>query len=343
MKIQFPMAKTKRSPVLALLLAAFVTFGVSAGGRTDTENPSRTGFFSAKFIQTLYPASDYITGTGSGANRQNAESAAKLALCQSLGESISGNQQTFLTSSSTGSEQSELSLSVKESVLFEHITGIVIKDCIQDKKGSYSALAVLNRAEAGDYYSTKARKNDLEIQKLVLQATANSTDYNSIALMEKAVAIAKDNQYNLDLLSVISPSRSKSLLMSYGSVSQLELKKGELAKNILFFVKVENDIDGRIFAALTEKLSQKGYSISGDYKTAAYFIKAKVNFEQPSLHKDNNYFVRYTLDCPVIEPLSDKIVATFNFTGREGAPDAKQASSRALTKLCGRIAQEFLE
>lgn len=343
MKIQFRMAKTNRSPRLALLLAAFVTFNVSAAGRMDTENPSRTGFFSAKFIESLYPASEYFTGTGSGANRQNAESAAKLALCQSLGESISGNQQTFLTSSSEGSEQSELALSVNESVLFEHITGIVIKDCIQDKKGTYSALAVLNRAEATDYYSTKARKNDLEIQELVLQASSNSTDYNSIALMEKAVAIAKDNQYNLDLLSVINPSRSKSLLMSYGSVNQLELKKGELAKNIVFFVKVQDDIDGRIFAALTEKLSRKGYSISGDYKTAAYFINARANFEKPTLSKDNNYFVRYTLDCPVIDPLTDRIVNSFNFTGREGAPDSKQASSRALIKLCNRLSQEFLD
>ena len=343
MKIQFRMAKINRSPALALLLAAFVTFNVSAGGRTDTENPSRTGFFSAKFIESLYPAAEYFTGTGSGANRQNAESAAKLALCQSLGESISGNQQTFLTSSSTGSEQSELAISVNETVLFEHITGIVIRDCVQDKKGTYTALAVLNKAEATDYYSTKARKNDLEIQELVLQATSNSTDYNSIALMDKAVAIAKDNQYNLDLLSVINPSRSKSLLMSYGSVNQLELKKRGLAEKIVFFVKVQDDIDGRIFAALTEKLSQKGYSISADYKTAAYCINAKATFEKPVINKDNNYFVRYTLDCPVIDPLSGRIVAPFNFTGREGAPDAKQASSRALVKLCNRLSQEFLE
>lgn len=118
-----------------MCLSAFAA--VFAGGKSDS--------LSYKKLEKKYPQSEYFFSLGHGASLSNAESSAKLGICQSLGETLSGEQKTFQSDSSLGKQESSLSININKTVLFQHITGIEIKETWQEKSGEWFAVAVLNK------------------------------------------------------------------------------------------------------------------------------------------------------------------------------------------------------
>lgn len=314
---------------LAAVLCS-LAFALFAKGRQDG--------FSFEQVEKKYPSSQYITGIGQGASLANAESAAKLSICQTLGETLKGQQVISQSSSSDGSENSYMEINVDESVLFEHITGIQTKDSYQTKDGGWISVCVLDKKEAALYYQKAARENDSRISLLVSQAEKASPSLESVELMEQAVGIAEDNQYNLDLLRAINLSQYTLTSMLYGSVQALRIRQSELASAVTVRVSVQNDKDGSVLGALLSALSAKGVSVvEGD---SLYSINAAVTIEQTASLDSQNVYMRYTFDSPIVSA-DGGIAKPFNISGREGHRTEQQARQRCYSKICERIAQEF--
>lgn len=152
-----------------MCLSAFAA--VFAGGKSDS--------LSYKKLEKKYPQSEYFFSLGHGASLSNAESSAKLGICQSLGETLSGEQKTFQSDSSLGKQESSLSININETVLFQHITGIEIKETWQEKSGEWFAVAVLNKKKASDYYSSLAKEQGQKIQALITKAKFSAPSLDS--------------------------------------------------------------------------------------------------------------------------------------------------------------------
>ena len=320
--------------LLALLILFFGLEILTAGGKSDSF------FFDS--IDTKYPSSSYVIGIGSGATRQNAESSAKLSLCQNLGESISGTQEVFVSSDTQGSDQGSLSLLVNESVLFEHITGITIKDCVQDKKGNFTALAVLDRNEASSFYTSRARESDVQICNLVKKAQDAQGSFESITLMEQAITLAEDNQYNLELLRAVNTSGTRTLMMNYGSVSELKIKKNNLAKELSVFVEIKGDDDLRITQTICTQISKKGARVVSQKSDAIFCVEGTVSFEEASMPNNNGFFLRYNLVSPLTKIEDGSVILPYSCSGREGHTLQSQVKARTITKICTRVSEEFL-
>ena len=319
------MKKTLFSIVFVLaVLSAF------AGGKKDS--------LSFEQLEKKYPSSQYIVALGQGANLANAQSSAKMSICQTLGETLKGESLASQTSKSDGTDSSSLKIDVNETVLFEHITGIELKENWQTNggKGDWICVAVLDRKQASSYYAKLAKENDLKILELTNQADKKGAGFESLELYENAVSMAEENQYNLDLLLALNQSAYRQTVMLYGSVQSLETKQKNLASKLKVLVKIENDSDGMIASAFKTSLLKRGISVVED--NADYFIEGTVNFEPVDSLDGKNVFVRYSLDCPLTDSAKN-VIKPYNFSGREGHLSLTQAKQRAYVKIATEIRQ----
>lgn len=313
--------------ITAVLISFSAVFLLAARGRKDV--------FSFEALEKKYPSSQYITGTGQGASLASASGAAKLSICQTLGESLKGQQNVQESSYSTGDQDSSLKISVNETVLYEHITGIEVKENYRTKSGEWICAAVLNKKDAEAYYSRLARENDSKISELVSRAVNSGASFESLELMNQAVRLAEDNQYNLDILLALTKKRP---LMTYGTVQSVMLKAKDMAKEISVSITVNNDKDGQVLGAFVKYFSEKGISVVKE--KALFLIRADISLENTQSPDQKNIFVRYILNAPVFDS-SENTVKSFNINGREGHVTYEQAVQRCYKKICQRIEEEY--
>lgn len=317
--------------ILSVFLILNLMASVFCSGKKDE--------FSLEQIEHKYPSSKYIVGLGQGVSLNNAQSTAKLALCQTLGEFLKGEQTVNQSSFSDGKDFSSMSVHINEKALFEHITGIQIKETLREKKtNEWVCVAVLDRAESSMYYQKIARENDLKISQIVDNAQKNAPSMMSVELMNQALLLAQDNQHNLDLLSAINSGSARSVMMTYGNIQSLKLKLKEIASKVSVNIKVQNDKDNIILNSLTEKLLSLGISVTDG--ESLYIIPATVKFERTDSLDGKNVFVRYNLEANMMV-FSSQIVKSFTINGREGHLTYEQAVNRCYTKIANRIRDEF--
>lgn len=320
-----------------------------AAKNTWIENPEKT-----------YPSSVYITGVGSGESRAAAESAAKFNLCQILGEKISAEQNVSKIADSKGTNLSSYNLSVQEKVIFDKIVGITIKEsCTQTEKKEvfqdgklkktkvkvYYALAVLKKSEAINYYSTQVSNLAMEIFNLEDKADKELGTMQSVALMKKAVSIAEENEYNLQILTAIQGTRQKVL---YTSVQNVKNKLTSTAESVRICLNVNGDDSGKVLSAFQSVLKDFGFTTTktNDY---SYLLNATVAFEDvdgsnlaANAQNGSEYkYIRYSL-LSEYSSLNDKnVLFPFEASGREGHVSQSQAKNRAVSKIVTKINEEF--
>lgn len=304
-----------------------------------------------------YPSSEYFSAVGSGSDRQSAESAAKFALCQILGEKLSGVQSVFQSADSNGSEFAQLDLSVQEQVIFEKITGISIKENYsrnekikKQKVKVHYALAVLKKSDGIFYYSSIVSDNSREISSLMTKAemAKNSSSLaekiNSVSYMRKALALAEENEYNVEILSAIQGMRQA---VSYVSVQNVKNRLKAISESIKVSVSVSGDDSGKILSQLMKAVKDFGFSVVKG--TPDYVLNAALSFEKvdgSTLAKNVNdgseyQYVRYKFLSEFAANDDGTILFPFESSGREGHVSEIQAKNRSIQKICTKIDEEF--
>ena len=311
-----------------------------AGGKADV---------SLNAAQKKYPESEYVSAIGTGRDRKSAESDAKLALSQILGESIKAEQVTTQYADSTGRDEATIASVINEKAVFDHITGIVIKETVADKTtGIVHALAVLDRKQAGNFYFAKVNDANAHVASLLSKATAGKGTVESLGYLRDAQEIAADNQYNYDLLCVISPAQGRMASVSYLSPQAVRAKRTELAAALRIQIRVQGGqgTDGaqrnRVRTAFSSALTAQGATVVADDDAAAtHALSAELLFA-PAESPDPAYvFVRYTLNATLTEFSTSKEIP-YTLTGREGHVTDAQAKNRALIKLESTVKENYL-
>ncbi len=293
----------------------------------------------AEHPEKEYPSQVYFSAVGSGENRAAAESSAKFALCQILGERISGEQTIFEQDDSNGNTSASLDLSVTERVIFEKIVGVTIKKnavVSENGKNVYYALALLSKAEASLYYSQQISSLDSEISSLMAQAKANTGLLRSVSMMNKALSLAEENEYNREILSSVQGMRPS---VSYKSVEAVRSERAKICAAVKVFVNVSGTDDPVVRSAFENALSEAGLTVSqtGDFE---YMLAAEVALEE--IGQNGKYeYVRYTVSSVFYSGDQKTVVLPYSLTGREGHLSKEQAKTRAMQKISEKIKEEF--
>ena len=278
-----------------------------------------------------YPSEKYIVAVGSGSSKATAESNAKLAICQQLGEKLSGSQHTVSSVDSKGKNYGAIDIDISEQAIFSHIHGISIKETSSDsRKHTFYALAVLNKNDEISYYSSRIASYDMEISNLISSAQKLRGDIASLPTIKKAVELAQDNEYSIQILSAIRASGRP--LVSYGSLNDVIQKAYDLAQAVTVYVDFSGDEAYNIEQTFIAVLKERGMNVVSS-QDAKYILSGTSTIEPTEVVGQTLYvFVRYNVNA-VLKSVSGTVVKNFELTGREGHLSIAQAKNRALTVI----------
>ena len=294
-----------------------------------------------------YDTKAYVTAVGTGKTRSDAENAAAAAVGKFLRQNIESEETTSRSFSSESEGLSTYMSNVKAETSIQNITGIDIKSNWTDPVDNTEyAYAVLDRHAAGKYYFDRVNSLSSEIQALILEAKNNIGTFHGSESMIKAFRKATENEYYVDLASVIYPAYGKLINLPYGNVAEVASLLEKQQKTVTVMVNVDGDKGGRIANALSAAISGMGIktvsgSSGGADSTVPYTLLCTVTFQPVKLADSANSYVRYVLNANLIETSSGKDFLPYSCNGRVGKLSQEEAEQSAIRTLEQKIATEY--
>ena len=326
---------SKLAVLLLLLLAlAWQAFAAGAPGWIDNKDE-------------LYPAAQYFSHVGEGKSKAEAELAAVTGIASVFSQSVKSTTKASKRMSeavSSGriatSVNSELAMSTQSKVDADNLIGIEMKDFWEDGKGSFWALAVLDKAKTSAILKQMIDKNAQEITHLV-DVDPGDADYYSLdtyARFDFAQEVAEQNEGHLARLRVIDPATAKLVANSFESSRSLKSKAVQVAKMIPVYVEVAGDVDGRVKVALEGVVAGAGFRTS-DVPMERYVLKASVSFDERNT--GSSVQCRYSIEGGLEDTSFAEVLLPLSFTGRETSTDFSSAQNRAVRSIDSKVKKDF--
>jgi hypothetical protein len=217
----------------------------------------------------------------------------------------------------------------------QSLMNIEIGQSYTDNLGQVYAIAYIHRLKTAEIYESQIMENSARICNYLEQALTCDNSWKIYALHSAAALINIKNEELISQLAIISPDTKAGLELGYDP-AQLKQRLAELAKDIVFMLDIEGDVDGKVTAIIREILTNNGFTISPSEGIA---LSVKLTFEDVELNQPQK-FVRYTLAMNMYDP-DGKIILTLTDNSREGHLNQAEAKARAIRTLQAKIKKEL--
>ena len=300
---------------------------------------------------SVYSDKDYITYVGSASGRENAELNSLKGLVGVFGQSVKSETNAssrMLQAKSdrivaSSSSRQFFSQNVTRVIDSDDLIGVEIKEFWQDKANStWYAIAVMNKENATDIYSTMIKKNGLALSNLKKNSEKDPYSFESFAIYDFAEDIAIENENHLKKISVINPEIVDSLKSYCPSSKKIHSAKMEIARNIPIFTEITNDEAEKFEIAFFEAMAACGFK--GSYEDdCRYVLVAKIDFERSDTTDKKTVRCRYSCEGYILDTKNNHQLIPFSISGRESHIKYTEARQKAEKKLESRIKTEFTE
>ncbi|MDR2020947.1 MAG: hypothetical protein LBQ14_09300 [Treponema sp.] len=285
----------------------------------------------------VYPEGVYVSATGAGAGRQDAERNAVTALVSFFKQSVSSRVSIVDTErqmNGASVSESNMSLSIETSAALDNLMGAEIKEVWNDPVNQiWYAAAVMEKNRCAGLYGAELDKTTGEIRSLV--AMPEGLTFEAIPRCRRARELAvKADLYALVLFMLGGRSRQGEISLLAGEVNAALEKAG----SIQIDVRVKGDSDGRIRAAFANALTAEGFKTGG--RNSRFVVEAGLSsFPAP---KTVYFNTRYAVDAVLVDTDTGAELFTFNITGRESHPASQEdADNRVLIGAQRKISEDF--
>lgn len=285
-----------------------------------------------------YSEDKFIVACASGTTNDDATKKAISEVSSVLKQDINAQEYVNQSFSSDGKNLSTYLANITTNTNVSDISGLSIKDKYKSKDGTYYVRAVLDKTTAGKYYSLLITKNAMEIDTLISESEKYLSTFTACKFLLNAYKIAKENDYYLDLLSVIKPESRK--MLSYGNTSNVVAKLENAFKSITIAINVSGDDSQRIYNAIASVVNSYGITslpVEKITDNTKYLITADISFEDIEKPLDSDiFFTRYILACSLTEVDTEKDLLTYTKNARQGKlsrREAQQSAIRAAEKV----------
>jgi hypothetical protein len=291
----------------------------------------------------VYTRNAFVSGVGSGNNRDQAEKNAFAALSSVFHQSLQADQ-TAITSyqemvkngaSAGWTENTSVDSAIKTSTAMD-LVGAEIRDVWSDGKTFY-AVAVMENVATTRLYTRMIQDNQKIIDTLADIPAAGRNSMDSLARFQFAATLAEANKVFANVLSVIGapvPAGMK-------GPESFRLEAANIMKAIPVSVTVQNDRDDRIRAAFAAALSAAGFRTAGaGVNNARYQLRAQLSLSEVTLNNPNK-FARYVIDGNFTDTSTGDVLFPYNINGREGHQNLPEAETRAVRAAEEKIKGEY--
>jgi hypothetical protein len=294
----------------------------------------------------VFPRNAFVSGVGSGNNREQAEKNAFAALSSVFHQSLQ-QDQTIITSyqemvkngaAAGWTENTSVDNAIKTSTAMD-LVGAEIRDVWSDGKTFY-AVAVMEKAQTTRLYTQLVQDNQKIIDTVVDIPAADRNSLDSLARFQFAAALAEANTVFANVLSVFGAPVPAGMKSPEG----FRLEAATIIKSIPVSVTVQNDRADRIRAAFAAVLSAAGFRTAGaGVNSARYQLRVQLFLSEVKLGNNPNKFARYVIDGNFTDTVSGAILFPYNINGREGHPKLPEAEDRAVRAAENKIKGEYAE
>jgi hypothetical protein len=343
------MRKVKSFFAKALLFACALQAGGLAFAAKKSNKPKGTKM--PEWVarpSAVYPSESYISAVGSAADRSASEVNALEGLASVFGQSISSDataSRRMVQAKEDGlvasSNFQAFSQDVRRKVDIDCLIGVEIKEFWEDvSRGTWHAVAVLDRKKAAVIYSDLIKKNYSAIETALNSAESDKNSFDGFGSCDFAEEAALENEKYLQRLSTIDSSCVEGLKRYCPPSKKIHAQKMEIAKEIPICVQTFNDEHGRYKEAFLKAISAVGFKGTVD-DSVRYTLMAKFAFERSDTRDGKTVRCRYNCESCIIDSKTGLQIVPFAVKGRESHTDYKEAQRKAESALIEKITKDF--
>lgn len=299
----------------------------------------------------MYPNFKYLSATGSASKTEQAKARALSNLAKIFEvqiREVSTTSQDIQTHKKEGVETVEQSARIASTINLKTdkmVHGARIAEQWQSSADlTHHALAVLDRAQAGNNIRGEMNRLDEETQYALNQQAERNDVLLKIADLYKANALQQDRQTLQKTLKIIDlKGKGKSSRWNLAELNeQLQQALRSLPLNTL--VKVD-DIGG-LSNILQGAAAKAGFSMADNgggsvYPSSTYLLAASLEAQQPII-KENWHWLRATLKIELIAQDGVAVIGYQSWPLKVSAGSADQLQPRLLKAVDKKLKQELL-
>lgn len=297
----------KQILIVALLFLILLTAGASSKSTTVYD----------------YPQYKYLVATGHGKDIKSAELDAMNSLSQQFAlEITSTTDRSYFENTSNDEVLSgdSFSSTVNASSKANELYGVTIAESKKESNGTYSALAVLNKAEAAQHYLQLLKSERIEIISLCDEVRSGIGRFENVSKAVRYRDLVAD--YNLHAAAYNYLARGSMELISRTEADSLVDRS---FNSIVLSVSVNGDVDGSIEAAIGNTLTSLGFRVAKF--DARNRVDVDVSWRESS--KGKMYYVNYIASVSIKDTITGETILEFIDRDREAHSTIENAYSRA--------------
>lgn len=339
--------------IAGFIALALASCGTAKNAASSAERASVPDWVTGSCA--AYPRSEYLTGTGSAADKRAAEIDAINELVAVFGQKVTSaaNASHRMESArragvAADAEITTLEQDILREVSQDDIIAVEIPEFFESKKeGRWYALAVMSREKGAGIYSSMIEKNEAEVSAIMTQISAEREPNTMLnfSRLDFAEEIARTDEKYLKRLAVLNPSAAKKYDPAH-TPAQIHKIKAEMAARIPVCVSVSEesaesaDADGRIAKSFQEVMSDSGFCTTLG-TNERYVIDCKIHYTRGESADKKTQFCEYAAECALIDTFSGETLIPLSVTGREGSPTYQNAQARARQKISAKVKSDF--
>ena len=290
-----------------------------------------------------YPDSQYIAVVGYGNTRSSADKNGmeQLAMFFSTTVNSETNTSSMNVINNNGeyfdsNSRNSFSLDSTVNVSVSGITGVTVKERWDNGKDFYS-LVILDKDRAKEYYvrSINNYANSIDRSFLIDSSKLTFSGYYTILSIQSYL---KSYEEAYKILSVVSP---QSLLSVQGIPEKSIIQNliDTLAYNLGLSVMASDDNWYKISSDVYSILSFFGIGIMEE--DTRYSLTPNLELTETTLPGNNLKFIKYNLDIKIRDNKENRILFSWNCSGREGQTSYIAAEERAMVAIRKKLNNEF--
>ncbi|MDR0321680.1 MAG: LPP20 family lipoprotein [Treponema sp.] len=297
-------------------------------------------------VDAVYSRARYVAATGFSPDRILAEKNALSNLTAFFGQTVeidktvsSYYKQTVSSGAADGwVDSAEMRTNIKTSASMDELMGVEIKEVWYDSRGTYYAVAVMEKARAILIYNDLIQANLNIINNLITMTPSEKNSLDGVIRYRFAAVTADVNVSYRNIIRLLDSEPPSGLL----SGDHYRQEAQSIIRTIPISVRVTNDRATRIFNAFAGCLAEFGFeSTSSASSNSRYVLNVNVTLSPVDLPDNRNIFSRIELAASLRDVNSGRVLVPYNFNRREGHTTQAEAENRCFLMAEKGINEEF--
>jgi hypothetical protein len=291
----------------------------------------------------VYAENLYVAAMGTGNDPAQAAKSAYAALTATFGQSIqvdetlNSSYREMVRSGGAASwtDSTSLESAIRTSTSLDALLGSEIRERYNER-GTYYALAVMDRAKARQMYGDIVNANLAMIAKLTDIRPAEKNTLEGYAGYKFAATVADITASYKNVLTEVGGAVPAGI--KDGSDFRTEVRN--IIRAIPVSITVENDRNNRVRDAFAKAFADQGFNTGGS-GSPRYRLNARLNLSRVENPPAGQEQTRYELTANFTDTSNSAVLIPFSISNREGHRNLSEAENRAVMAVEKRISEEY--